>query len=104
VPRDDATKSGKLESRTFNEGRVHLFRRTDYKKPIWQVRLKIPGSTGYAFKSTKTTDEYAAYMARCIAGNEAELSRIFSNTNKEETIGELAGMARKLIFENKLIP
>jgi integrase len=53
--------SRKLESRTFKEGLIHLFRRTDYKKPIWQARIKVRGAKGYIFKSTQTADEHEAY-------------------------------------------
>ena len=50
-----------LERRSFKDGAINLYRRTDSKKPIWYCRLKVPNAKGYFVHSTKTTDEYAAY-------------------------------------------
>jgi len=50
-----------LDSRTFKDGAIYLFRRADYKKPTWFCRVKVPGAKGYVSQSTKTTDEHAAY-------------------------------------------
>jgi integrase len=50
-----------LESRTFKDGTIYLFRRADYKKPTWFCRVKVPGVKGYISCSTKTTDEHDAY-------------------------------------------
>jgi hypothetical protein len=50
-----------LDSKTFRDGAIYLYRRADYQKPIWFIRLKIPGAKGYVWKSSKTTDEHAAY-------------------------------------------
>lgn len=50
-----------LESRTFKDGAIYLFRRADYKKPTWFCRVKVPNAKGYVSYSTKTTDEHAAY-------------------------------------------
>ena len=50
-----------LESKTFKDGAIYLYRRAEYKKPTWFIRLKIPGAKGYVWKSSKTADEYAAY-------------------------------------------
>jgi integrase len=52
-----------LESKTFKDGAIYLYRRADYKKPPWFIRLKVPGLKGYLWKSSQTTDEYAAYKA-----------------------------------------
>ncbi len=51
----------KLESRSFRDGAIYLFRRADYKKPTWFCRVKVPSSKGYVSYSTKTTDEHQAY-------------------------------------------
>jgi len=32
-----------LESKTFKDGAIYLYRRADYKKPTWFIRLKVPG-------------------------------------------------------------
>ena len=50
-----------LESRTFKDGAIYLFRRADYKKPTWFCRVKVPGSKGYVSYSTKTIDIHDAY-------------------------------------------
>ena len=50
-----------LDSRTFRDGQIYLYRRQDYKKQIWFCRIKIPNTTGSVFKSTQTSDEHAAY-------------------------------------------
>ena len=50
-----------LESRTFMDGAIYLFRRADYKKPTWFCRVKVPKRTGYISCSTKTTDEHKAF-------------------------------------------
>ena len=50
-----------LDSRSFMDGAIYLFRRADYKKPTWFCRVKVPKRTGYLSCSTKTTDEHKAY-------------------------------------------
>ena len=50
-----------LESRTFKDGSIYIYRRPDYKKLTWLCRLKIPNMKGYVVRSTKTADEHAAY-------------------------------------------
>jgi integrase len=50
-----------LESRSFKDGAIYLFKRADYKKPTWFCRVKVPNAKGYVSCSTKTTDEHAAY-------------------------------------------
>ena len=50
-----------LDSRTFKDGAIYLYRRADYKKPTWFCRIKVTGAKGYVHASTKTTDEHAAY-------------------------------------------
>lgn len=49
-----------LESKTFRDGAIYLFRRADDKKPTWFCRVKVPNAKGYVSCSTKTTDEHAA--------------------------------------------
>jgi integrase len=56
-----SAETTRLDHRTFNDGRIYLYRREDYKKPIWFCRVKVPNTTGYVFKSTRTTDEHVAY-------------------------------------------
>ena len=50
-----------LESRTLKDGAIYLYRRADYKKPTWFIRLRVPGVKEYIWRSSKATDEHAAY-------------------------------------------
>jgi len=50
-----------LESRSFRDGAIYLFKRADYKKPTWFCRVKVPNGKGYVSCSTKTTDEHQAF-------------------------------------------
>jgi hypothetical protein len=50
-----------LESRSFKDGAIYLFKRADYKKPTWFCRVKVPNAKGYVSCSTKTTDEHVAF-------------------------------------------
>ncbi len=54
------SKSYELNSQTFHDGRVVLYQRPHLKKPLWQARIKIPGSAGYVIKTTGTTDLFEA--------------------------------------------
>lgn len=57
-PRDQRSD---LDSRSFRDGAIYLFRRGDYKKPTWFWRVTVPGAKGYLSCSTKTTDEHEAF-------------------------------------------
>ena len=68
TPVSDLTSDGKnrhgkniLESKTFRDGGIYLFLRGDYKTPIWFCRIKVPGMTGYIYRSTSTSDEHQSY-------------------------------------------
>ena len=50
-----------LPSRTFKDGGIYLFLRGDYKKSIWMCRIRVPGMSGYIYRSTRATDEHSAY-------------------------------------------
>jgi len=75
-----------LENKVFRDGQIYLFRRADYKKPIWFCRVKIPGAKGYVSQSTKTADEHEAYkfadnlynrsLVRVIGGQEVNGKRV----------------------------
>ena len=60
-PKKERKAKVELDSRTFKDGAIYLFRRADYVKPTWFCRVKVPGAKGYVSCSTKTTDEHAAY-------------------------------------------
>lgn len=42
------------------DGRVILYKRDNLKEPVWQVRVRVPNSTGYKRISTKTSDQREA--------------------------------------------
>ena len=75
-----------LESRVFKDGAIYLFVRSDYKRPTWFCRIKVPNSKGYVSRSTRTTDEHAAYafannlynqtLVRVLGGSTANPKRI----------------------------
>ncbi|MGJ0510522.1 MAG: tyrosine-type recombinase/integrase [Methylocystis sp.] len=75
-----------LDSRSFRDGQIYLYRRADYKKPTWFCRVKVPGAKGYISQSTKTTDEHAAYkvaddlflscLARVASGQDIASKRV----------------------------
>jgi len=41
-----------LDSRSFKDGAIYLFKRADYKKPTWFCRVKVPSAKGYVSCST----------------------------------------------------
>jgi len=58
----DSTAKGKvIESKTFREGAIYLYKRADFKKPTWLCRVKVPGGKGYVYRSTGTGDEHKAF-------------------------------------------
>ena len=75
-----------LDSRVFKDGAIYLFVRSDYKKPTWFCRVKVPNSKGYVWRSTRTTDEHAAYafanelynqsLVRVLTGNSVNAKRL----------------------------
>ena len=42
------------------DGRVILYKRSGLKDPVWQVRVRVPNSTGYKLVTTKTSDQREA--------------------------------------------
>ena len=48
-------------SKTFRDGLIYLYQRSDFKKPTWMCRVKIPGGKGYVNRSTGTGDEHKAF-------------------------------------------
>ena len=42
------------------DGRIVMYKRRDHHNPRWNVRIKVPGKTGYVVKSCKTTDFHEA--------------------------------------------
>jgi integrase len=58
TPRKEKTE---LESKSFRDGQIYLFKRSDYKQPTWFCRVKVPGAKGYITRSTKTLDEHQAF-------------------------------------------
>ena len=112
-PADPSSRPSKkpLESRTFRDGQIYLFRRQDYKKPTWFCRVKVPGAQGYISKSTRTTDEHAAYkfaddlynrsLVKVISGHELAGKRV-SAAIKEFTEILDAPLTKKLSIKYRI--
>ena len=58
---DSPAKGSVIESKTFRDGLIYLYKRADFKKPTWLCRIKVPGTKGYINRSTKTGDEHQAF-------------------------------------------
>ena len=56
-----AAKGLVTASKTFREGAIYLYQRSDFKKPTWLCRVKVPGGKGYVTRSTGTGDEHKAF-------------------------------------------
>ena len=84
-----------LDSRVFKDGQIYLYRRQDYKKPIWYCRVKVPKAKGYIIQSTKTADEHEAYMFAQNLFNEG-LGRV---VNGQDISSKRAGVALKEFIE-----
>ena len=57
----DSTKGMITASKTFREGAIYLYQRSDFKKPTWLCRIKVPNTKGYVTRSTGTGDEHQAF-------------------------------------------
>lgn len=107
-----------LESKTFKDGAIYLYRRAEYKKPTWFIRLKIPGAKGYVWKSSKTTDEFAAYkvaedlynqsLVKVLSGAKLNSKRIADALNgyitSHEPQKDRLSIHYKILFAKRLIP
>ena len=59
---DESSPKGLIvDSKTFRDGLIYLYKRADYRKPTWLCRIKVPNGTGYVTRSTRTGDEHQAY-------------------------------------------
>jgi integrase len=77
-----------LESRTFLDGAIYLYRRKNSTQGKWDIRLKLLGHKGYIIKSTGTANEHVAYkiahelyldcLAKLRAGRDPNSKRIAS--------------------------
>ncbi|MEY3906595.1 MAG: hypothetical protein RIR59_1418, partial [Pseudomonadota bacterium] len=56
-----STKGTITASKTFREGAIYLYQRSDFKKPTWLCRIKVPNTKGYVTRSTGTGDEHQAF-------------------------------------------
>jgi integrase len=53
-------KSYEIDAHSFRDGRIVLYKRPNLKKPVWQVRLRVPGVRGYVIRTTGSSDLYEA--------------------------------------------
>lgn len=107
-----------LESRAFKDGAIYLYRRAEYKKPTWYIRLKIPGAKGYVWKSSRSTDEYVAYkvaedlynqsLVKVLSGGKLNSKRIADALNayivQHEPEQDRLSIRYKILFAKRLIP
>lgn len=107
-----------LESKTFKDGGIYLYRRAEYKKPTWFIRLKIPGAKGYVWKSSRTTDEFAAYkvaedlynqsLVKVLSGGKLNSKRIADALKAYvahfERDQDRLSIRYKVLFAKRLIP
>jgi hypothetical protein len=50
-----------LDSRTFIDGAIYLYRRKNSTQGKWDIRLKVLGHKGYIVSSSGTANEHDAY-------------------------------------------
>lgn len=107
-----------LESKTFKDGAIYLYRRAEYKKPTWYIRLKIPGAKGYVWKSSGSTDEYVAYkvaedlynqsLVKVLSGAKLNSKRISDALNayiaQHQREHQRLSIHYKILFAKRLIP
>ena len=46
-PKRERKAKTELDSRSFRDGAIYLFKRADYVKPTWFCRVKVPNAKGY---------------------------------------------------------
>ena len=105
-----------LDNRTFLDGAIYLYRRSNSKHGKWDIRLKLLGHKGYIIKSSGTANEHDAYklahelyldcLAKLRAGRDLDSKRIIAGLNdflaeheqhnKPEDFKTVLGMARML--------
>ena len=107
-----------LDSKTFKDGAIYLYRRAEYKKPTWFIRLKIPGAKGYVWKSSRSTDEYVAYkvaedlynqsLVKVLSGAKLNSKRLSDALNayiaQHEPEQDRLSIHYKILFAKRLIP
>jgi len=108
-----------LDSRSFMDGAIYLFRRADYKKPTWFCRVKVPKRTGYISCSTKTTDEHKAYafaedlynktLAQVLSGRDFSSKKIAQTITDyvralEERTNQKYSIKLKIMFLKRSLP
>lgn len=55
------SKATVTQNKTFRDGLIYLYQRSDFKTPTWLCRIKVPGGKGYVTRSTGTGDEHQAF-------------------------------------------
>lgn len=69
-------------NRTFKDGAICLYRRAEYKKPMWFIRLMILGAKGCVWKSSRGANEYVVYKAAEDLYNQLQV-KVLSGTQQE---------------------
>jgi integrase len=109
-------EKAELDSRTFLDGAIYLYRRKNSTQGKWDIRLKLLGHKGYIIRSSGTANEHDAYkiahelyldcVAKQRAGRRLDSKRIASGLddflaaheqhNRPEDFKTVLAMARML--------
>lgn len=85
----NSPKGAVVESKSFRDGMIYLYKRADYKKPTWLCRVKVPNGKGYINRSTGTGDEHQAFKFADDIYNEL----LVKSLTGEATVGKRIGPA-----------
>ena len=78
-----------LNQHSFRDGEIVIYQRPDHKNKKWQCRVRVPNSTGYVIKSTKTTDYESAKRFGHDLWDQMRLKVMAGGTIKSKTFTEL---------------
>ena len=66
-PKRERKAKTELESRSFRDGAIYLFKRADYVKPTWFCRVKVPNAKHHVLNGMKNVIALLDYKA--VAGH-----------------------------------
>ena len=74
-----------------DHGKIFLYQRSDHKKPKWQARIKIDGSSDLIRFSTRATDKSIAWQ-RALERYQSHVDALHKTGSvKPKTFSEIAG-------------
>jgi integrase len=93
----NSPKGAVVESKSFRDGLIYLYKRADYKKPTWLCRVKVPNGKGYINRSTGTGDEHQAFKFADDLYNELLVKSLTGEVVSGKRIGPaIDGYVRRL--------